>query len=344
MSTGSCFTWHYGDEKIRQELKDNPLILLGDAENVKSNAVRQVFRSGDYYLKLDRRMGRSFRSEFNSAQMCRAENIPVTEHLAWGRSSEGSWLITRNAEGFVEAGSFFKIRREMKYYEGIAGFLKKLFQSGLYHPDLHLGNILAAPSEPRFLLVDVHGVRKRGFIDRFRLYLMHDCVMELRDTLSDDEICRLIEMCGLRHPEHFFKRSLARRARELRNAFPKRRRQILNGYFKYTRIEGDGRLVDVDAEEAELNRAEEMVTPDASELFLFHFFLNQAKIPHRRVLAFDPGKNTILLEAELPEKYRSAATAEELCRRLKFNGITSAEEDFGKGYLCNLAEVFRNNR
>ena len=56
------------------------------------------------------------------------------------------------------------------------------------------------------------------------------------------------------------------------------------------------------AEEKELHEGENIVTPDASELFLFHFFLTQAKIPHRRILAFDPGEGSCLLEKELPEK------------------------------------------
>ena len=125
---------------------------------------------------------------------------------------------------------------------------------------------------------------------------------------------------------------------------PKRRRQILNGYFKYTRLEGGGRIVDVEAAENELEAAEVLTFPQAQELFLFHFFLTQAKIPHRRILALDPGSKRVWLENELPEQYRSAASEKELCRRLKFNHLESCESDYQKGYLFRIEEVFRKNQ
>ncbi len=344
MSNTSVPYWRFSSEKARQELRDDPLYLLAGAEEVKSNTVRQVFRSGAYYIKLDRRKGKSFSGEFNAAKLCTAEKIPVVEHLAYGRSSEGSWLVTRAAENCVEAAALFKERQSPELYSAVAAFLKKIFASGVYHPDLHLGNVLLDPDSCRVLLVDLHGVRKKNFLDCFKVYMMRRCIMEFRNTLADGEMFDLIEKCGIKRPEWFFRKALAREAVFLRNVTPKRRRQILNGYFKYTRIAGDGKLVDIDAEESALLNSEVIETPDAEELFLFHFFLTQAKIPHRRILAFDPGKNTILMESELPEKYRSAAGASELCRRLKYNGVVSSEEDFKAGCLHNVAGVFRNSR
>ena len=344
MSNTSVPHWRFSSEKARQELRDDPLYLLAGAEEVKSNTVRQVFRSGAYYIKLDRRKGKSFRGEFNAAKLCTAEKIPVVEHLAYGRSSEGSWLVTRAAENCVEAAALFKERQSSELYSAVAAFLKEIFSSRVYHPDLHLGNVLLDPDSGRSLLVDLHGVRKRNFFDHFRVYMMHRCIMEFRNTLSDDEMLSLIEKCGIKRPEWFFRKALAREAVFLQNVTPRRRRQILNGYFKYTRIEGDGKLVDVDAEESALNSSVPIETPDAEELFLFHFFLTQAKIPHRRILACEPGKNIIFMESELPEKYRSAAGNGELCRRLKYNSITSCEEDFKSGYLDDVAGVFRSNR
>ena len=336
--------WHFANDEARQELGGDPLQLLTDAETVKSNAVRKVYRSGPYFIKLDRRAGRSFCGEFNAALFCQREGIPVVEHLAWGKSSEGALLITRAADGFVEAASLFRSRQNFEVYEKAAEFLKKIFDSKVFHPDLHMGNILVSPESCRFCLVDLHGVRRRNFFDRFKFYMMHRAVMEFRNTLSDKEMLHLISLCGIRNPELFFRKALAREAALLRNVTPKRRRQILNGYFKYTRIEKSGRTVDIEAEEKELHEGENIVTPDASELFLFHFFLTQAKIPHRRILAFDPGEGSCLLEKELPEKYRSNADGDELCRRLKHNGISSCESDFCNGYLHDIAGVFRNNR
>ena len=344
MSTLAANSWHYASEEVCQELKNDPLSLLAGGENVKSNTVRQVFRSGDYYIKLDRRANKSFCGEFNSARLCAAENIPAVEHLAWGRSAEGSWLVTRAADGFVESASLFKYRQNFEVYERAAEFLKKIFDSKIYHPDLHMGNVLTDTAGKCFCLVDLHGVRKRNFFDRFRIYMMHRAVMEFRNTLSDSEMLHLIDLCGIRNPESFFRKALAREAGFLRNVTPKRRRQILNGYFKYTRIESDGRIVDIEAEEKELARCEMIVSPDAGELFLFHFFLTQAKIPHRRILAFDPAGGSCLIEEELPEKYRSRSGGAELSCRLEYNGVSSSESDFCNGYLHDIAGVFRENR
>lgn len=344
MSDPRSANWHFTGDTIREELKNDPLFLLEGAVEIKSNAVRRVFRNGGYYIKLDRRDNRSFKGEFKAACLCAAEQIPVVEHLAWGKNSEGSWLITRGAEGFVEAASLFKIRQKKELYDAVGLMLKKIFSSGIWHPDLHLGNVLVEPESGQCRLVDLHGVRKRYFFDCFRAYMMQRCIMEFRNTLSDAEMYRLIGLCGIRAPEVFFKYALKREAELLKAVTPKRRRQILSGYFKYTHLGPDGRVADIDISAEALGKGEKIFTDDASELFLFHFFLTQAKIPHRRVLAFDPGENSLLLEQTLPEQYRSSASAAELCSRLKYNGIASSEEDFQEGYLNDITGVFRRNR
>lgn len=333
--------WHFANDEARQELGGDPLQLLTDAETVKSNAVRKVYRSGSYYIKLDRRAGRSFCGEFNAALFCQREGIPVVEHLAWGKSSEGALLITRAADGFEEAASLFKTRQSWELYVSFAEFLCKIFDSKVYHPDFHGGNILIAPAGGQCCLVDLHGVRRRTFFDRlFRMGLMTRCIMELRNCCSDGEMLELIERCGIHRGKEFFKRSLARENRYLAELFPKRRKQILSGYFKYTREEG-AKLIDITATEGELEEAREVLLPEGEELFLFHFFLTFAKIPHRRVLGFDLKTGAVLLENELPVCYRSTTSGEELCRRLEFNGVESTPEDFRDGYLYNLVEVFR---
>ena len=172
---------------------------------------------------------------------------------------------------------------------------------------------------------------------------MQRCIMELRNTLSDEEMIRLTGICGIRQPEQFFRKALIREAEFLEALLPKRRRQILNGYFKYTRLEDSGRLVDVNMEEDILNRSEVLSLPDGEELFLFHFFLTQAGIPHRRIGAFDPVSNRIWIENELPEKYRSNADASELVRRLNCHRMKSSENDFYNGSLHDMIGVSRKN-
>ena len=343
MNTANTF-WHFADEKARLELGGAPLSLLADAETVKTNAVRKVFRNAGIFLKLDRRTRSSFRGEFNAARLCASQGISTVEHLAWGKSPEGAWLVTRAAEGFTEAASLFRCRQKSELYGKIAVFLRRIFSSDVYHPDLHLGNVLIDPENGTCRLVDLHGVRRKNFFDIFKSYMMQRCIMELRNTCSDAEMIRLTELCGIRNPERFFRHALMREAVLLEALQPKRRRQILNGYFKYTRIESSGWLTDVDVEEESLKDSEVLSVPDGEEIFLFHFFLTQAKIPHRRICAFDPVSKQIRIEKELPEKYRSRAEAGELVRRLACHRIQCCESAFCNGFLHDTIGVSRNNR
>jgi hypothetical protein len=343
MSITNTF-WHFADENARQQLGGDPLSLLADAETVKTNAVRKVFRNDGIFLKLDRRARSSFKGEFNAARLCASRGIGTVEHLAWGRSSEGAWLVTRAAEGFTEAASLFQSRQKSELYEKLAVFLRGLLTSDVYHPDLHLGNVLIDPENGLCRLVDLHGVRRKNFFDIFKFYMMQRCIMELRNTCSDAEMIRLAESCGIRNPEGFFRKALIREAVLLEALLPKRRRQILNGYFKYTRCESCGCLVDVNVEEESLKDSEVLSVPDGEEIFLFHFFLTQAKIPHRRVCAFDPVSKQIRIEKELPGKYRSHAAAGELVRRLACHRIQCCESAFCNGFLHDTIGVSRNNR
>jgi len=344
MSDAGPAFWHYADDAAREALSDAPLELLNCAVTVKSNAVRKVFRSGDYFIKFDRRSARSFRNEFRAAQLCEKYAIPAVKHLAWGGTREGSYLITRAAEGFIEGARVFRTRRDWALYTALADFLKTLLQAPVWHPDLHPGNILLDPESGACLLVDLHGIRRRGFWDFFRRYLMERCIVEVRDYLADEEMHTLIARCGIGDPERFLNRALVREAAYLRENFPRRRRQILNGYFKYTAFDASGQLVRADLPENALEGAEEMETPDARELFLFSFFLEQSNLPCRRVLAFDEKHSLLRLEKEVPPERRSAASAEQLQNRLRINGIESSPADFGPGFLDDVVGVFQRNR
>ena len=337
----SC--WYYASGAAREALGETPLDLLPGAETVKSNAVRKVFRSGRFFIKFDRRPGHSFRGEFQAAQLCGACGIPTVEHLAWGRTPEGTYLVTLAAEGFAEGARLFRTRQSQAIYDALADFLGKLLASPVWHPDLHLGNVLVDPSDGACRLVDLHGIRRRIFWDRFRRYLMERCIIEVRACLSDAELCALIARCGIPAPERFLALALDREASFLRTNFVKRRRQILSGYFKYTVQEPSGRLVHVDVPEDLLLSAEEMEFPEAEQLFLFSFFVEQAHVPCRRALAFDPGRPAVLMEPEVPPERRSAASAGELRERLRINGIETSEDDYGPGFLDDLPGVFRRN-
>lgn len=336
MKGSAVARWYYSNDEVRRELGENPLDLLADAETVKTNAVRKVFRSGEYFIKLDRRGSGSFKGEFRSAQLCCRYGIPAVEHLAWGKTPEGFFLVTRAADGFVEMARVFKSRQKWQVYEAAADFLASILNSDLYHPDLHLGNVLIAPANNDIKLVDLHGIREKNFFDNFRFYMMQRCIMELRDHVSDSEMLELIKRCGIRRETAFFRKALLRESLLLRKIFPKRQRQVMNGYFKFTNLRSDGLLVDITASPDDLDAAEEIQLPEAEKVFLFHFFLMLAHIPHRRVLALDRVNSVIRLEREIPQECRSSASAEQLQNRLLYNRIKIRPEHFCDGGLYDI--------
>ena len=91
-------------------------------------------------------------------------------------------------------------------------------------------------------------------------------------------------------PERFFDRALEREAAALNRAWPKRRRQILDGYPKFTRADGP-RLVAAAATPEELEKLE--WRPGSEADFCSAFYWELAEIPHERILAFDREKREI---------------------------------------------------
>ncbi|MEI2999517.1 MAG: hypothetical protein V8T86_01230 [Victivallis sp.] len=114
--------------------------------------------------------------------------------------------------------------------------MKHILESGLFHPDFHLGNILYDKVKRSFVLVDALGVRRAGFLDRqFRAYRMRRVAMELREILSRERMTAFLSACGIPNADAFYDRALDREADALWREWPKRRRQILAGYPKFTR-------------------------------------------------------------------------------------------------------------
>ena len=154
------------------------------------------------------------------------------------------------------------------------------------------------------MLVDALGVRRAGFLDRqFRAYRMRRVAMELREILSRERMTAFLSACGIPNADAFYDRALDREADALWREWPKRRRQILAGYPKFTRkIDGVlhavnplrelGETVDCEIREGE--------PAELEKLFLAHFFLQMALIPHRRAAGFDPGNGRLYLEPMPP--------------------------------------------
>ena len=107
MTEADGWRWEFSPGTAADELGPAPQHLLETAELIKANPVRKVFRSGEFYLKLDLRTGNRLLREWRSAELLAARHIPMVEHLALGRSATGELLITRALPDAVQAGTYF---------------------------------------------------------------------------------------------------------------------------------------------------------------------------------------------------------------------------------------------
>ena len=237
------WTWEFATAATAAELGTHPELLLKTATPVKANPVRKVFRTKEFYLKFDCRPGNRLAREWRSAALLAARHIPMVEHLAWGRSSQGELLITRALPDAEQAGTYFFHQclqngaPAEEFAEALAEFARQIIGSGLFHPDFHCGNVLYLPERNQFALVDVYGVRRATMFDHFRYYRMERILMELREAFDRARLLRLLAVEGVSAPESFYRKALHREARHLFHEWPKRRRQILAGYPKFTRAE-----------------------------------------------------------------------------------------------------------
>lgn len=337
MPENADWSWTFASPAAAAELGPRPELLIQTAAPVKASPVRKVFRAGEFYLKLDLRQGNRLSREWDSATLLAARHIPMVEHLALGRSSRGQLLITRALPDAVQAGVYF-FRNCLRdgapaeeFAGALAGFARQIISSGLFHPDFHCGNVLYLPERHKFALVDVYGVRKAFLFDRFQLFRMERILMELRQALDRGTMLRLLSREGVSAPETFYLRALRREARRLFHEWPRRRRQILAGYPKFTRAEGLLlRVVDPAGAPAD-ETSGEPVQGDAEtleRLLLAHFFLQLACIPHRPALLLDRKRN-LLFRARRPAGAASPVSAGDWPERLAAYGLKFRPEEWG---------------
>ncbi len=270
---------------------------------VKSNPVREVRTDGEYYYKLDRRGGFGLRCEFSSAQLLQVRGVPVVEHLWCGGTAAGFVLVTRALAGAPTVRHYISHRvPDPEFRLAFARFIRDFLATGLDHRDLHIGNILYSMAESRFVLVDVRGVRRWRW--RRMPYDICRAPLELRMHLRREELCVMLAEEGIPDPEVFFDRALRIEAAALRRMWPKRRKQILSAYPKFTREEG-ALLIAVDATAEELRDLE--WHSGGVEEFCSSFYWDLAEIPHRRILILDRSRNMVGYErhpfvSPLPER------------------------------------------
>ncbi len=326
----------------------SPADLLAEAQLVKANPVRAVYRSGDFFLKQDRRRGSRLRAEWNSAQLLKQHGIPTVEHIGCGPWDGGELLITRNWPDSQPVDEFFYREFELAdadpsdFLCAFADFVKTLLDGKLFHPDFHLGNILYSRSQKSFALVDVRGVNRRHWWHS--MYRMERVLLEFRERLDDAEQLMLLTRAGIPAPEYFWTQGLQKEAVSLRREWPRRQVQILQGYPKFTISEADDLLVVDPTRQVPMDSA--MVEePGSREILLAHFFLQLGRIPHRQVRRWRSREQRIIFaETRLRENEIDAEAFLAFSRRLSALDIQVEPADCrvdhrGRLLLWNLQRV-----
>ena len=243
--------WHIPDAAVASDVRG---LALTDGSLVKRSSVRAVHHCGDYYLKFEfgtslmtsfrNRLHPKARQEYEIGRSLAAAGIPAVECLGWGRLGGTNVLITRALPGCVSVDEYYYTHIVLggEDPEGIvseiAVYLRKLFDAGFLHRDLHFGNILYDPAGHAFALVDLIAISRPGKLTDADRKNMSRCIVTLRAGLNRAQMLGAIRAIGAAdsddEAERFYFDEVRRTARHLAETWPKRRSQILNGYPKFT--------------------------------------------------------------------------------------------------------------
>ena len=245
--------WHIPDAAVASAVRG---LALTDGCLVKRSSVRAVYHCGDFFLKFE--FGNGFmkslrnilrpkaRREYGIGRSLAEAGIQAVECLGWGRLGGMNVLITRALPDSVSLDEFYYTRivcgREDPdgIVSEIAAYLRKFFDAGFLHRDLHFGNILYDPAKHTFALVDLIAISRPGKLSDADRKAMSRCIVTLRAGLNRARMLRAIRAIGAadsdEEAEKFYFDEVRRTARHLAETWPKRRSQILGGYPKFTTV------------------------------------------------------------------------------------------------------------
>lgn len=317
--------WHIADSQL--ELKMRAGIKLTPDKLVKSGAVRSVYHVDDLFLKIEHpdaplrqlksRLFPKAEAEFETAAMLREAEVPTVEYLGWGACGSRNMLITREFPGASDVQNYFYAHfvygngQYEHFVELLTTFLRGFFRSGFYHDDLHFGNLLYSPEMGQIVLVDLADITREDELTGAQLRRMRRSIIELREGLPEEDMLLAITSCGIAtttaQAREFFFEEVAAAAQRRLDEWPRRRRQILDGYAKFVTpvIEEDNPiLLRKNWLQLEVMPAADWNNPDrrrkyemrqysekeAEAVFMRSLFLQQCRVPHRMVAAWEaPG-------------------------------------------------------
>ena len=372
--------WHISDQDTLNRICNDVELL--PQNRVKYNDVRSVYQVDDLFLKIEHpdaplrqlksRLFPKAESEFEIAQLLKEESIPTVEYLGWGACGSRNILVSRAFPGASSVHDYFY--RNYVYADGqyehfvalLTDFLRLFFRSNFYHDDLHLGNLLFSPEMGEIVLVDLIDITKEEELSPAQLRRMQRVVLELREGLSEEDMLLAITgtniAINIAAAKEFFLNGVAEEAQRRLAEWPKRRRQILDGYHKFVTpvIKGDHltMLRKNDLQEEIISPEEwenqairndyelrEYSEKQAECLFLRSIFLQLCLVPHRKVAAWEsPGKIYFEPMPELNTTSNSSSGIEFFAQTLAeqeivVNRNSIAQGKNGKFLLTELEDI-----
>jgi Ser/Thr protein kinase RdoA (MazF antagonist) len=154
----------------RTVVKQNPLRTV-TAVYEKDSSSLQYFLKHDHArswkAKLKHLLRSKVKNEFDSAQLLSKHNIPCVNYIAWGEKGFEGYLLTealKDSQDLTVTWQNIKgdPRLRKRFISALTDLLAKTLEAEVFHPDLHIGNILVARQEDDFILkyVDVYGVEE----------------------------------------------------------------------------------------------------------------------------------------------------------------------------------------
>ncbi|OGV31645.1 MAG: hypothetical protein A2020_05655 [Lentisphaerae bacterium GWF2_45_14] len=244
------WTWNLRkDSGIPVQLLDTFISKAGTL--VKSNDIRQIYAFDGYYLKHESPISIAekirnvlcpkARSEFESALLLEKHSIPCAEYYGWGRNGEKTIICSKELADSVNAydmwfGNFAvnpdSPTRQL-FLENLCKFLRNFFESGLFHPDLHAGNLLVRKSDMEFFIVDPYGIRKPSSLSGKKRFSMYRIFGAFRGELSNPEAVSLILKSGMApddvSAQELWQKILNAEAAEMKKLWKKRKTRMRSG-------------------------------------------------------------------------------------------------------------------
>lgn len=205
--------WHcHNPEQLDEWFSDR--MQLAELNEVKSNPVRKVYKVDDSYFvkeehpsgfgsKLKAGISCKAKREFEAAASLEAAGIPCVRYLGWGRKGTSSMLFTEAFTNAISADDyywdtlFYNAGKREEFLLLLTDFLKRFYNAGFDHPDLHLGNLMMRPETMELKLVDVYGIHKKRLKKNRFAARLTPLLSSLCDWLTPDRAANIIKELGI---------------------------------------------------------------------------------------------------------------------------------------------------